>query len=71
MLKNRWWKERRSGGNCDDGVKKSANELSLDNVGGIFVVLLAGMGIACSIAVLEYIWKSRRLEKKIKVFAVQ
>ena len=33
-------------------LKKSANELSLDNVGGIFVVLLAGMGIACSIAVL-------------------
>ena len=33
-------------------MKKSANELSLDNVGGIFVVLLAGMGIACSIAVL-------------------
>ena len=41
-----------------------ANELSLDNVGGIFVVLLAGMGIACSIAVIEYIWKSRRLENQ-------
>ena len=48
-------------------MKKSANELSLDNVGGIFVVLLAGMGIACTIAVLEYIWKSKRLEKKINV----
>ena len=48
-------------------LKKMANELSLDNVGGIFVVLLAGMGIACSIAVIEYIWKSRRLEKKINV----
>ena len=44
-----------------------ANELSLDNVGGIFVVLLAGMGIACSIAVIEYIWKSRILEKKINI----
>jgi hypothetical protein len=30
-----------------------ANELCLDNVGGIFVVLLAGMGIACSIAVIS------------------
>jgi hypothetical protein len=44
-----------------------ANELSLDNVGGIFVVLVAGMGIACSIAVIEYILKSRRLEKKINI----
>ena len=39
----------------------------MDNVGGIFVVLLVGMGIACSIAVIEYIWKSRRLEKKINI----
>ena len=38
--------------NVQEEMKKSANELSLDNVGGIFVVLLAGMGIACSIAVL-------------------
>ena len=38
--------------NLQEEMKKSANELSLDNVGGIFVVLLAGMGIACSIAVL-------------------
>ena len=44
-----------------------ANELSLDNVGGIFVVLLAGMGIACSIAVIEYIWKYKRLEKKVNI----
>jgi hypothetical protein len=28
--------------------KKMAHEISLDNVGGIFVVLLAGMGLACS-----------------------
>ena len=31
------------------------------NVGGVFVVLLAGMGLACLIAVFEFIWKSRKL----------
>ena len=44
----------------DDRVSK-ANELSLANVGGVFVVLLAGMGLACLIAVFEFIWKSRKL----------
>lgn len=44
----------------DDRMNK-ANELSLANVGGVFVVLLAGMGIACLIAVFEFIWKSRKL----------
>jgi len=43
----------------DDRVNK-ANELSLANVGGVFVVLLAGMGLACLIAVFEFIWKSRK-----------
>ena len=35
--------------------------MSLANVGGVFVVLLAGMGLACLIAVFEFIWKSRKL----------
>ena len=44
-----------------------ASSLSLDNVGGIFVVLLAGVGAACTIAVIEFVWKSRKLERKVKV----
>ena len=43
----------------DDDRASKANELSLANVGGVFVVLLAGMGLACLIAVFEFIWKSR------------
>ena len=65
MLKNRWWKERRGGGQCPDELKKMANELSLDNVGGIFVVLLAGMGVACAISIVEFVYKSQKLEKKV------
>jgi ABC-type amino acid transport substrate-binding protein len=67
VLKERWWKERRGGGQCPDELKKMANELSLDNVGGIFVVLLAGMGVACAISIGEFIWKSRQLERKVNV----
>ena len=69
-LKNRWWKERRGGGQCDTkdkGQSDNANELTLDSVGGVFVVLIAGMGIACAISVMEFIWKGSSLEKKAKV----
>ena len=45
----------------------SANELGLANVGGVFVVLLGGIGIACLIAVCEFIWKSRKLAIDEKV----
>ena len=65
ILKNRWWKQRRGGGKCDDTDKKSeANELSVDSVGGVFVVLIGGMGVACLISVLEFLWKRRSLENK-------
>ncbi|PBC34948.1 Glutamate receptor, ionotropic kainate [Apis cerana cerana] len=64
LLKTRWWKEKRGGGSCRDDISKSsstANELGLANVGGVFVVLMGGMGIACVIAVCEFVWKSRKV----------
>ncbi|XP_076391789.1 kainate-type ionotropic glutamate receptor subunit 1D isoform X8 [Megachile rotundata] len=64
LLKTRWWKEKRGGGSCRDDTSKSsstANELGLANVGGVFVVLMGGMGIACVIAVCEFVWKSRKV----------
>ncbi|XP_068223506.1 glutamate receptor ionotropic, kainate 2-like [Palaemon carinicauda] len=63
-LKRRWWKEKRGGGTCEADESKSsskANELGLSNVGGVFVVLLAGMGLASVAAVCEFVWKSRKL----------
>ncbi|XP_036138978.1 glutamate receptor ionotropic, kainate 2 isoform X3 [Monomorium pharaonis] len=64
MLKTRWWKEKRRGGSCGEDTSKSssaANELGLANVGGVFVVLMGGMGVACVIAVCEFVWKSRKV----------
>ena len=49
-----------------ENKQTAANELTLDSVGGIFVVLIAGMGIACVISVLEFMWKGGSLEKKVR-----
>ncbi|XP_033212072.1 glutamate receptor ionotropic, kainate 2 isoform X2 [Belonocnema kinseyi] len=72
-LKTRWWKERRGGGACKDDVSKSssaANELGLANVGGVFVVLMGGMGVACVIAVCEFVWKSRKVAVEERVSSI-
>lgn len=54
VLKNRWWKERHGVGTCsDDGKGGGVTELSLANVGGVFVVLLGGMGISFILALIE------------------
>lgn len=61
VLKNRWWKERRGGGTCtDDSKGGGVTELSLANVGGVFVVLLGGLGISFLVAIAEFMWRARR-----------
>ncbi|XP_063826742.1 glutamate receptor ionotropic, kainate 2 isoform X6 [Ostrinia nubilalis] len=71
ILKTKWWKEKRGGGSCRDDTSKSsstANELGLGNVGGVFVVLMGGMGVACVIAVCEFVWKSRKVAVDERVY---
>ncbi|XP_047523202.1 glutamate receptor ionotropic, kainate 2 isoform X7 [Pieris napi] len=71
ILKTKWWKEKRGGGSCRDETSKSsstANELGLANVGGVFVVLMGGMGVACVIAVCEFVWKSRKVAVDERIY---
>lgn len=54
VLKNRWWKERHGVGTCsDDNKGGQVTELSLANVGGVFVVLLGGLGFSFLVAIAE------------------
>ncbi|XP_054273168.1 glutamate receptor ionotropic, kainate 2-like [Macrosteles quadrilineatus] len=66
LLYDKWWKEKRGGGAChdDDGGGEAA-ELDLDNVGGVFVVLLIGASFACFIALFELIWEIYKKEDKV------
>uniref|UniRef100_A0A914UQJ0 Ionotropic glutamate receptor C-terminal domain-containing protein n=2 Tax=Plectus sambesii TaxID=2011161 RepID=A0A914UQJ0_9BILA len=61
-LKDKWWKQKRGGGKCanEDSKKGGHNELGLQNVGGVFVVLVGGLCIAFVIAIIEFVHKSRK-----------
>jgi hypothetical protein len=62
-LKDRWWKQKRGGGACSDDSKKGSavNELSLANVGGVFVVLLGGLAFSILMALCEFMWRARKI----------
>ncbi|OIC88693.1 hypothetical protein A7M48_20535 [Acinetobacter baumannii] len=73
ILKTKWWKEKRGGGKWRVETSKSsaaANERGLANVGGVFVVLMGGMGVACVIAVCEFVWKSRKVAVEERLSAI-
>lgn len=62
MLYDKWWKKR--GYTCEREDKnknhKAANALGVDNIGGVFVVLLCGLALAVTIAILEFCQKSNK-----------
>ena len=57
-LKQKWWQEERGGGACESDEKAAGgvSELTLENVGGIFLVLLLGLVIGGLVAVVEVYW---------------
>ncbi|XP_076356962.1 glutamate receptor ionotropic, kainate 3-like [Tachypleus tridentatus] len=61
VLKERWWKQKKGGGQCVESKKGSSSvrELGLANVGGVFVVLLGGLAIATVVAVLEFFGRQK------------
>lgn len=59
MLYNKW---KNTGITCsrDDKSKEGkANALGIDNIGGVFVVLLAGLAVAILTAIIEFCFNSR------------
>nr|CAD7431087.1 unnamed protein product [Timema monikensis] len=51
----------------DKGPNNTPNPLNLDNVGGVFLVLVVGVIIACFLTFIELIWEVFRTSRKEKV----
>ncbi|CAH0720015.1 unnamed protein product, partial [Brenthis ino] len=68
-MKDKWWKEKRGGGACadDDASSGDAQPLVLANVGGVFIVLAAGSGLAIICAFVEMIIDVWMISHKMKV----
>ncbi|XP_024885054.1 glutamate receptor ionotropic, kainate 2-like isoform X3 [Temnothorax curvispinosus] len=61
ILYDKWWKS--PGDTCmrtEKGKENKANALGVDNIGGVFVVLLCGLAFAVLIAIFEFCYNSRR-----------
>nr|CAD7443800.1 unnamed protein product [Timema bartmani] len=68
-LKNKWWKKN-GGGKCDvsgEAEGGTNNELTMANVGGMFVVLVVGCCAAFLVAVLEFLWNCRKIAVERKI----
>ncbi|KAJ3589895.1 hypothetical protein NHX12_010736 [Muraenolepis orangiensis] len=56
MMKEKWWR----GNGCPEEDNKEASALGVENIGGIFIVLAAGLVLSVFVAVGEFVCKARR-----------
>ncbi|XP_054620043.1 glutamate receptor ionotropic, kainate 5-like isoform X2 [Dunckerocampus dactyliophorus] len=56
VLKRRWWE----GGHCPKEEDHRATGLGMENIGGIFVVLMCGLITAVMVAIMEFVWSTHR-----------
>ena len=59
-LKIKWWKQKRGGGACQaSGGGGGVSPLGLSSVAGVFLVTLAGCGIAVIFAIIEFLYGTK------------
>uniref|UniRef100_A0A8C3G291 Glutamate receptor n=1 Tax=Cyclopterus lumpus TaxID=8103 RepID=A0A8C3G291_CYCLU len=67
ILKRRWWE----GGQCPKEEDHRAKGLGMENIGGIFVVLICGLIIAVFVAIMEFVWSTRHSAETDEVSVCQ
>ncbi|XP_008321062.1 glutamate receptor ionotropic, kainate 5 isoform X3 [Cynoglossus semilaevis] len=67
ILKRRWWE----GSQCPKEEDHRAKGLGMENIGGIFVVLICGLIIAVFVAIMEFVWSTRRSTETDEVSVCQ
>ncbi|XP_015781324.2 glutamate receptor 1-like isoform X3 [Tetranychus urticae] len=65
-LEHKWWFDR-SECKSSDSKESSKSSLTLYNVAGCFYILIAGLIISMIVAMIEYLWRSRRESERLKV----
>ena len=65
----KWWREQDGGGVCKGAEeKKDAEALGIDNVGGVFVMLVGGLIVSLFVGLLEFFFYAVRHPRKDKVY---
>uniref|UniRef100_A0A672M754 Glutamate receptor n=1 Tax=Sinocyclocheilus grahami TaxID=75366 RepID=A0A672M754_SINGR len=66
-LKNKWWYDKGECGSGGGDSKDKTSALSLSNVAGVFYILVGGLGLAMTVALVEFCYKSHQETKRLKL----
>lgn len=63
IMKEKWWR----GSGCPEEENKEASALGIQKIGGIFIVLAAGLVLSVLVAVGEFVYKLRKTAEREQV----
>ncbi|XP_030887322.1 glutamate receptor ionotropic, kainate 3 isoform X1 [Leptonychotes weddellii] len=63
IMKEKWWR----GNGCPEEENKEASALGIQKIGGIFIVLAAGLVLSVLVAVGEFVYKLRKTAEREQV----
>lgn len=70
-LKETWWSRNPEAKKCEKQDDQS-DGISIQNIGGVFIVIFVGIGLACVTLAFEYYWyKYRKFSKGIEVQGIR
>lgn len=62
-MKEDWWQDKKT---CEK-VEDQSDGISIQNIGGVFIVIFVGIGMACVTLVFEYWWYKYRTKNTPKI----
>lgn len=63
IMKEKWWR----GSGCPEEENKEASALGIQKIGGIFIVLAAGLVLSVLVAMGEFVYKLRKTAEREQV----
>lgn len=63
-LKEKWWNKNPEKKDCEKADDQS-DGISIQNIGGVFIVIFVGIGLACITLAFEYWWYKYRKGSKV------
>ncbi|CAG5093934.1 Similar to GRIK2: Glutamate receptor ionotropic, partial [Cotesia congregata] len=64
-LKTKWWE--RGSKNCSKSEPDGGGELTIAHVGGVFLVLIAGVSMSLICGIVEFLWNVRKVAVEEKI----
>ncbi|XP_076372060.1 ionotropic receptor 25a isoform X2 [Tachypleus tridentatus] len=68
-LKEKWWNKNTERVTCEDSDRQS-DGISIENIGGVFIVIFIGVVLACITLAIEY-WYYKQKRMNTKVVAIK